>query len=209
VEPGQEKPFWECRGTLDPAVVPAGAYRLFWQQSEHGSSPLILGELTVEAGRLNDRALSSGIVPRPADWVPPQPYYFRLKDGKGNTVGSWRELAPQLAPPGSYSLVYRQSEHRHGEVLWGQVMIPRDGFAQVELNSGLRFLHGDAPPPYRIILVNLENRTEISAQETWEPLLAPPGRYRLDWWEKQHGSKRTTVADEVVVEPGTLMEVEL
>jgi hypothetical protein len=31
----------------------------------------------------------------------------------------------------------------------------------------------------------------------------------MDWWESQHGSRRETLIDELVVEPGTLLEMEL
>ncbi len=43
----------------------------------------------------------------------------------------------------------------------------------------------------------------------WEPLPLPPGRYRLDWWESEHGSQQETLVEELVVEPGTLLELEM
>jgi len=90
------------------------------------------------------------------------------------------------------------------------VTIPEHGFARVELNSGIKFIYPPkAWPPYRIILVNLESTQETVAQQNWAPLLVPPGRYRLDWWEDQHRSKRTTLAEDLIVEPGTLLEVEM
>ncbi|MEJ5349038.1 MAG: hypothetical protein WHS46_10175 [Desulfosoma sp.] len=89
-------------------------------------------------------------------------------------------------------------------------MVPDHGFAAVPINSGVRFLHRkDAKPPYRIIFVNLENNREYIAKETWAPLPLPPGRYRLDWWEKEHGSKRQTLAEDMTVEAGVMLEVEI
>lgn len=210
IEPEEEKPFWECRETLDSVVVPSGVFRLFWRQVQHRTMPVLLKEVVVEQGQLNDVVLDSGLALQPANWANKTPHYYRIIDAEGNIRGSWQDLTPQLAPPGTYTLVYRQSQHNNNEVVWGPVTIPEQGFATVALHSGLQFIHDPtAKPPYRIILVNLQNNAEILAQETWDPLLVPPGRYRLDWWEKQHGSKRTTLADELTMEAGILLEVEM
>jgi Ca-activated chloride channel family protein len=58
-------------------------------------------------------------------------------------------------------------------------------------------------------LVNLDTKKQAMALETWDPLPLPPGRYRLDWWQEQHKTRRETLADEITIEPGTLLEVEM
>jgi len=210
LEEGETEPLWSCRGTLEPQVVPAGVYGLYWHQVDHESRPVVLGEVRIEPGKLNDVAVDSGVALQPAPWIEKDPYYWALKDGEGDLLGMWQSLQPQLAPPGDYTLVYRSTQHHNNEVLWGEVTVPEHGFAEVPLNSGLIFLHDpDAKAPYGVFLVNLDTGAEISAQYTWDPLVAPPGRYRLDWWENQHESKRITLADEVVLEPGTAVELEM
>lgn len=210
VEPGGKKPIWGCR-ELGPQVVPAGDYRIYWHQDEHRSRPLLLGQVTLEAGKLNDVVVDSGLSLQPADWIKKGPKYYYLKDDQGQTVGLWSDLKPQLAPPGEYTLVYRPTEHEHNDIIWGPVTIPEHGFAEVAINSGLKFIHQPkAKPPYAIFLVDLDHKgREIMIKESWDPVPVPPGRYRLDWRESQHGNSRTTLADEIEVEPGAMMELEM
>ena len=201
---------YEAGGTFGPEVTPAGAFILRWHQRDHESAPVDLAEINIEAGKLNDYLADHGLNLKPAGWVIKRPYYYALLDDKGRRLGKWNFYAPQLVQPGKYKLVFRPTEHNNNELLWGEVTIPEHGFAEVAINSGAKFIHAKgAKPPYRIIFVNLDNKKEYVANETWEPLPLPPGRYRLDWWENQHGTKRTTLADEVAVEPGVLLEVEL
>ncbi len=210
VMPGEQEPFWRSRLVGVGEVVPAGVYQLWWQQEQHGAKPLMLREITIEGGKLNEAILDGGINPRPAEWLAKDVYYFGLRTGDGALLGSWNRLAPQLAPAGDSELVLRPTEHNHGDIVWGNVSIGTKGFAEVNIDSGLKFNHPpDARPPYRIILVNLDDKREIVASETWDPLPVPPGRYRLDWHEQQHGTTRQTLAEEFVVESGTLVEVDL
>lgn len=210
VMPGERKPFWTTREVGIPQVVPAGTYRIYWHQSEHDALPVILGETTVENGRLNDIAADSGLVLQSAEWAPARYYYYGLKTETGEMAGSWKKLSPQLAPAGNYNLILRPTEHHHNEIVWGAVDIPAHDFAKISIDSGIRFLHApDAKPPYRIFLVNLDSGHEIALKESWDVLPAPPGRYRLDWWESQHGSVRQTLADEFMIDAGVLLEVEM
>ncbi len=208
-DPASKKKVLSVRESLAPQVAPAGTYQLGWRQKKHGSITIMLKEVTVESGKLNDIVVDYGINLQPADWFKKVRYYALL-DAKGKRHGYWNFFAPQVAPPGKYKLVIRPTEHQNNELLWGEVTIPEQGFVDVPINSGAKFLHqAGAKPPYRIIFINLDNKKSYMAKETWEPLPLPPGRYRLDWQESQHGSKRTTLADEVEVEPGTMLEIEL
>jgi len=208
--PGEENPFWRSRRVGAGEVAPAGTYRLWWHQEQHGSAPVILQELVLVPGQLAEVIMKGGINPRPAEWVARDISYFALRDKEGKVIGKWNKLAPQLAPSGTYQLLLRPSEHNHSDIPWGDVVIRDDTFADVAIDSGLKFLHDPkAKPPYRIIVVNLDGGKEIVASETWAPLPLPPGRYRLDWHVKQHGTSRQTLYEEFVIEAGTLVEVEL
>ena len=141
-----------------------------------------------------------------------EPYYYALLDGQGNQIARWNAYGPQLAAPGRSTLVIRPTEHSHEDILWGEVDIAAHGIQAVPINSGLRFLTAkDAPAPYRVFLVNLATNKEVVMKQSWGPLPLPPGRYRLDWrqTEHDHGKVRSTLADEIIIEPGVLLEVEM
>jgi hypothetical protein len=208
-DPVTRKRVLHVRESLDPQVAPSGNFILGWRQKEHGSRELRLKEVEIESGKLNDILVDFGINLQPADWLK-EVYYYTLMDAKGKRHGFWNFFAPQVAPPGKYKLLIRPTQHNNNELLWGEITIPEHGFVDIPINSGAKFLHKEgAKPPYRIIFVNLENKKTYMARETWAPLPLPPGRYRLDWHETQHGSRRTTLAEEVEIEPGTLLEIEL
>lgn len=210
-EPGADKPFFTVSRSLEPQLVPAGDYRLLWRQEEHDCATVDLGPISIADGQLNDRVLNQGILLQPADWLGEiTPYYYRLLNAAGEIVGSWNQSGPQLAPLGDYTLIYRPSQHQHREFRWGRVQVTGEGITPIPLDSGIRFLPaGDAQPPYAVILVNLDDGQEISMGNTWDPLPLPPGRYRLYWHERQHATQRETLADEILIEPGTLVEVAL
>jgi hypothetical protein len=210
-EPGADKPFVRVSRSLGPDLMPAGDYRLLWRQDEHGAATVDLGSVHIEDGKLNERVLDHGIVLQTADWMgEPRPYYYRLLDKGGKSVADWRIMGPQVAPPGDYRLVYRPSEHHHSEIPWGSVSIPEHGFAQVVMDSGIKFIpQADAKPPYRVYFIDLDDKLEIGMSNTWDPQPLPPGRYRMDWWQTEHGSRRETLVDELKVEPGTLLEIEI
>lgn len=210
-ETGSDKPLFSIRRSLEPQLVPAGDYELIWHQVEHGSALTNLGPVRIEYGKLNDLVLDHGILLQPADWMGDVlPYYYRLLNGEDEVVGSWSTQGPQLVAPGDYTLVYRPTEHKHREIRWGKVTVLAQGLATVALDSGILFIHDqDAKPPYGVYLVNLDSGSEIAMMNTWDPLPVPPGRYRLDWWETQHGSQRESLVEELQIEPGTLLELEM
>jgi Ca-activated chloride channel family protein len=211
VPEGEEEPIASFRETLEPQLVPAGRYRLRWHQDQHRSRPVDLGPIEIEAGRLNAVALDAGLVLQPAAWLgerAPEGYGLLAEDAE--TIAYWSLLGPQLAPAGRYRLVYRPTEHHHSDIPWGEVVIGETGLTAIPLDSGIGFIVSDEiEPPYRVYFVDLDSETEMMMQETWDPMPLPPGRYRMDWWESQHGSRRETLIDELVVEPGTLLEMEL
>jgi Ca-activated chloride channel family protein len=210
-EAGSDEPLFSIRHSLEPQLVPAGDYELIWHQVEHGSVRINLGPVRIEYGKLNELVLDQGILLQPADWMGDvRPYYYRLLNDEEEVVGSWSTQGPQLVAPGDYTLVYRPTEHRHREIRWGRVTVPEQGLATVALDSGVFFIHDqDAKPPYGVYLVNLDSEREIAMSNTWDPLPVPPGRYRLDLWETQHGSQRESLVEELRIESGTLLELEM
>ncbi len=199
--------------TLDAQVVPAGRYHLHWWQDKHYSTSLDLGPVEIEAARLNDYVIDQGFLLRS---ITKEPFYFyKLLGTDGKMIGRWKgKPALQIAPPGTYTLVFRQTEHGHRDVFWGEVTVPDKGFPIIDIDSGVKFIvPAGTPLPYRVYFKNLENDQEIewhgNFARTWSPILLPPGKYRLDWWEKEHETKRMTLIDEFTVEPSTIMEIEL
>jgi len=213
--PGEEQPFASFRNTLDPQVVPAGQYLLGWRQSEHYSPSLDLGPVEIKGGQLNTHVLETGVRFLKADWISQEPYYVSLVGAGGTPFGEWRESRfPQIVPPGTYQVLYRQTEHYHSTISLGEVTVPNNGFATVTMNSGVKFtLQSDTKPPYQAIFVDLDSGEEVvwrgRSLGKWEPIPLPPGRYKLDWWEDEHGSERMTLVDEFEIEPGTLVEFEM
>lgn len=210
-EPGKSKPLFTYSRTVAAQVVPAGQYDLLWHQDEHGAKTTRLGPVTLVAGKLNDHVADSGIVVQLADWMTQKPpYAYSVVNGDGVVAGRWSISGPQLVAPGDYTLIYRLTEHGHGDIVWGDVTVAQRGITPIALDSGLIFLHQQkARPPYRIFLQNLDNEREIVVKQSWDPLPVPPGRYKLDWWQTQHGSKRQTLVEELVVEAGLVLELEL
>jgi hypothetical protein len=210
-EAGEEKPFLRVSRALGPELMPAGDYRLLWRQQEHGAWTLDLGAIHIEDGKLNELVLDHGVLLQTADWMgEPKPYYYRLLDKDGKAVGSWSIMGPQIAPAGDYTLVYRPTEHHHREIRWGKVSIPEHGFAKVAMDSGIKFIpEPGAKPPYAVYFIDLDGGAEIVMGNTWDALPLPPGRYRMDWWQSEHGSKRETLVDELPVEAGVLLELEI
>lgn len=208
---GDTKPLFTFAKGLGPHVVPAGTYRVLWRQSEHGSTTTALSEIKIVPGKLNQLAIDSTLYLQPADWMADRdPYYFRLKDKTGAIRGHWNSNKAQLAPAGTYNLIYRPTQHGHNEIHWGEVTIPEHGTATVPLDSGIIFIHQkEAKPPYRVFLTNLKDNKEIVIKQNWQPLPVPPGSYRIDLWQSQHGSKRQLLVDEVTFEAGSALELEL
>lgn len=211
VEPGTNQAVVKVFGSLKPQVVPAGRYALWWRQDEHKAKTAVLGPVSVAPDTLNHRRVDHGINLRLPEWLGEEtPKSYQLIDETGKGIGQWSLFGPQLAPPGRYTLVLRQSEHHHSDLVWGPITVPEHGFADILLNSGVVFLHAeDAPPPRGIYFVNLDTETEYALKQTWTPAILPPGRYRLDWKGPEHGSKRQNLVEEFAVEPGVVLELEL
>lgn len=197
-------------GPMISQVVPAGWFTLVWRQTEHEATTVPLGVYEIKSGELNDIVLDMGFYIQRADWVPRSFYYVTLIDQQGKVFGKWRNVTAQLAPPGDYTVVIRPTEHNNNDIAWSAITIPDHGFADVSIDSGIKFIHEpDAKPPYQVIFINLDTNAEIVIKESWSSLPLPPGRYRIDWWESQHESERQTLMEEFELEAGTVLEFEI
>lgn len=208
---GEQKPIISARNSLDPQVVPAGRYVLDWHANEHASARMPVAEIEIAPGKLNDYVLNRGVQVQQADWIPGQPYRIALAGPDGKEIGFWRSFGVHIAPPGKYKLLYWQSEHRHNAVEWGEIAVPENGFATVAINSGVKFVTNNKPP-YRAYFVNLDTKKEYmwaGSSKGFEPIPLPPGRYRLDWHEDEHRTKRMTLAEEFQLSPGVLLEIQM
>ncbi len=211
-----------------PHVVAPGTHDLWVWQKEHASRAVDLGPVQVEPGRLNRVAADFGFVVRFAAWLEPDhPYWkgsargrsgkalylIRLVPEGGQRPGLVWQLfkGPWLVAPGRYTVYLQLTEHGHNEVRWGELTVPSHGIVPLRIDSGVRLVPDSqtAPPPYRVVLVDLDTGDRIEQHDLWTPLPAPPGRYRLDWQERQHGAPVETLVDELQIEPGTLVEVGL
>ena len=192
--------------TVGPSLVPAGHYQLLWRQTQHRHTETGMGEVVIRAGQLNDHVIHSGLTVSLPDWLQP-PYSYSLRSEKGSSI-QIGEVGAQLIPAGTYDIVWRQTQHEHSEVPWGSVTLPEDGFVPLNVDSGVTVLAGEALPPYRMIFVNLDAGWEAAMGHIWGPMPLPPGRYQIKLEQIQHGGV-TTIVDELTVEPGQLLELEL
>ncbi len=194
-------------GNLNPQLVPPGTYRLIWRQTEHAHGDVDLGKVTIEPGKLKELMLDFGIVVTLPDWLKP-PYYFTLLDEQGHQI-RMNEVGTQIIPPGTYQLCWKQTEHGFSEIKWGEVRTPSKGFAEIAIDSGLTFLAGDTPKPYRIYVENTTTGDWAEMADSWGPMPLPPGTYKVDMQDKQHGGARVTLIDELPIQKGELVELEL
>ncbi|OQY43970.1 MAG: hypothetical protein B6240_11385 [Desulfobacteraceae bacterium 4572_87] len=83
----------------------------------------ITQEVSKKATSIRIKAKGPGTVKLKYDsWLKP-PRYWKLVDPEtGEEKGRFQGLGDQLVPPGEYQIVWRQSEHNHGEVTLGEVM---------------------------------------------------------------------------------------
>lgn len=194
------------KGQLSAEVVPAGTYRLVWRQSEHGHVDVELGEVVVEAGKLNEHLLDFGIRVTLPEWLAP-PYYFALKDEGGKQL-RFKETDVQLISPGTYSLFWRQSEHGFSEVFWNKITVSEHGFTDITIDSGIQLLAGDAPKPYRVYAENLRTGSRAEMAESWGPMPLPPGSYKISLREKEHGGSTVAIVEELNIEKSQLVEIQ-
>jgi len=125
-------------GHFEPHIVPSGRYRLIYDMDEHGSSDSDLGIVTIEAGRLNELPINTGVrfIPQPGMEAPYQIEFIELDDG-GNevrTVRMIRRFGPMALKPGRYRVTYHQSEHGSSKMtIVDSFDLPAGNLVEIEL----------------------------------------------------------------------------
>ncbi len=149
-----------------------------------------------------------------ASWLPGAPYRFRLEsiaDGKTATSGGGN-LDELSLPPGTYRLVWDQTQHSHDDVVLAENIVVKAGETTIfPLDTGINLVPaGWIPkPPYRWSLKDPAAGTVLSVRENWDPALAPPGTYELWYRQDQHGTQEVRLAENLVVEDGKVTEFDL
>jgi len=139
------------------------------------------------------------------------PYYWKLVDPEtGEEKARFNGLGDQLVPPGEYQIVWRQSEHGHGEVTLGEVIsVESRKITKVMLKTGIRPVTPQWVKHPRFWGLRDSATQKVIAHFTpLEPQLVPSGEYDLVWRQDEHGSS-TLVLDKVTIQPDKLNDVEL
>lgn len=133
-----DKPVAHFRLGWTPQLVPAGTYRFIYRQDEHKSSNSDLGEVTIEAGKMTDFPINTGVklIPRPGVKPPYKIEFIELgeKGGPIRTVVQQWSFDPMLLRPGAYRITYRQEEHGGSTLtLVDSFELPAGALVEVEM----------------------------------------------------------------------------
>ena len=203
-------------GSLEELRLPPGKYRLIWDQTEHGHSDATLSEkITIKAGETTTFKLNTGINLVPAPWIKNPPRHWYLKDPQtGETVLTvWGNWDPVLAPPGTFELWYRQTEHDNNDVRLAEKIEIKEGeVTEFDVNTGINLIpsDSDARPPYNWILKPKDSSgNEVWVKEQWGPAPCAPGKYSFSIRQTQHGHSLMELIPEFTIEEGQMVELEL
>ena len=144
------------------------------------------------------------------NWLKP-PRYWKLVDPEtGEGKGRFQGLGDQLVPPGEYQIVWRQSEHGHGEVTLGEVItVESRKTTEVILKTGIRPVTPNwVKPPRFWGLRDPATQKIIAHFNSLAPQLVPSGVYDLVWRQDEHGSG-TLALTKVNIQPDKLNDVAL
>ncbi len=184
----------------DSLKVKAGTYQIVWRQVEHGARETELSEvITVESKKTTTVPITTGL-----RLVAPEgmkrPYYVQLLADEGDLetwhskrqpVASFSIWDPVPVPVGKYTLVFRQSEHGHGEVSLGQVEIKAGQLTDVILDQGVNL---DWPAEWktkgkdRVYYMNITDQAGRAMKVSNRgPIVLAPGQYKLGLRITEHG----------------------
>lgn len=193
--------------TFLPQLVPAGRYRLIWRLTEHDTGEADLGEVEIPTGKLLDKLLDTGVVLTLPQWLG-EPYSALLEDKEGSQY-SFRRIGPHPLKAGEYVLIWRQTQHQHSPVFLGTVVVRPGAYTKLPVSSGLTISAPGQKLPYRITATNLETGKKAEMSGTWGPMPLPPGTYSLHMQDTQHGSSPIALVNDLRIEAGQLVEMEL
>lgn len=151
----------------------------------------------------------------PAGWVPGAPYRYRLesiKDGKVAAQGGG-ELEDLRLPPGTYRLVWDQTEHGHDDtILSDEVIIKSGETTTLKLNSGIHLAPAGwltNPPRYWYLKNPASGEIVLRVRGNWDPALAPPGEFELWYRQTEHDNNDVRLAKNIMINEGRVTEFDL
>ncbi len=203
-------------GELEAQLVPAGTYNIVWRQAEHAAETVVLGAAAVLPDQLTEVKLSSAVHLVPADWVPPELYYWALKDAATGAKAARFSLGfePQLTAPGAYQVIYRKSEHGSTDSYLGDLVVKEGEMTEFALNTGIKLIPPpDLAPPYRIDFIELDAQGKalrtVVQSGNFDAMLLKPGTYKVAYRQKEHDGSTVTLVESVELPVGNLLEIEL
>ena len=148
------------------------------------------------------------VVLAPASWVIMPPKYWLLVDAETGAEVARSNSDTLRVKPGTYQIVWRQSEHGSGDVQLSEVVTVKGGERiTVPLTTGIRItVPANVSPPYTWRLVNDELETVAGYRENLDAQLVPTGNYHLMWQQTEHGHPDIDLGD-VTIKPGELKEL--
>jgi hypothetical protein len=143
-------------------------------------------------------------------WLKPPRYWKLIDPETGQEKARFQGLGDQLVPPGEYQIVWRQSEHGHGEVTLGEVIsVESRKTTEVILKTGIYPVTPSWVKKPRFWGLRDPATQKIIAQfNPLEPQLVPSGEYDLVWRQDEHGAG-TLALERVALLPDKLNDVEL
>lgn len=141
-------------------------------------------------------------------WLKPPRYWKLIDPETGEEKARFRGLEDQLVPPGEYQIVWKQSEHEHGEVILGEVIsVESRKTTDVILKTGIRPVKPTwLKQPRFWGLQDPASKKVFAHFKPLETQIVPSGEYDLIWRQSEHGARTLTLA-EVIIEPDKVTEV--
>ncbi|MBF0228306.1 MAG: VWA domain-containing protein [Desulfamplus sp.] len=144
------------------------------------------------------------------------------------------KFAPQLVPSGKYHLIYDLSEHGSSDSILGEIEVVEGKMNEFKVNTGVKLIPPQGmKPPYLVEFIQL-NRDKIDDNKegktieednlnnidedklskviisgSFGPIALKPGIYKINYRQEEHGASTMTIVDELELEAGNLIEIEL
>ncbi len=150
----------------------------------------------------------------PPSWLPGPPYRFRLEsvaDGKIAATGGGN-LDELTLPPGTYRLVWGQTEHGHDDVILAENIVVKAGeTTALSLNTGISLVPAEwlKTPPRHWYLKDPAGGAVLTVRGNFGPALAPAGTYELWYRQDEHGTNDVRLAEGLVIGEGKVTEFEV
>ena len=149
-----------------------------------------------------------------ASWLPGPPYRFRLESiADGKTAASGGGTLEELTlRPGTYRLVWDQTEHGHGDTTLSESIVIKPGETTVfKLDTGINLVPAAwiKKAPRHWYLKDPAGEAVLTVWGNWDPALAPAGTYELWYRQDEHGTNDVRLSEQLVIEPGKVTEFDI